>query len=72
MSDGPKLAWERHGAGASVLLIHGLGYARWGWEPVLPGAGGPVPGGPQLRPDWPALFGQQQALLDEYQSIFGD
>jgi pimeloyl-ACP methyl ester carboxylesterase len=20
-----------------LLLIHGLGYARWGWEPVLPG-----------------------------------
>jgi pimeloyl-ACP methyl ester carboxylesterase len=32
-----KLAWERHGAGDPVLLIHGLGYARWGWEPVLPG-----------------------------------
>lgn len=32
-----KLAWERHGAGAPLLLIHGLGYARWGWEPVLPG-----------------------------------
>ncbi|HET6683026.1 MAG TPA: alpha/beta hydrolase [Gaiella sp.] len=32
-----KIAWERHGAGAPVLLIHGLGYARWGWEPALPG-----------------------------------
>jgi 3-oxoadipate enol-lactonase len=32
----PRIAWERHGAGAPVLLIHGLGYARWGWEPVLP------------------------------------
>jgi pimeloyl-ACP methyl ester carboxylesterase len=32
-----KLAWERHGSGESLLLIHGLGYARWGWEPVLPG-----------------------------------
>jgi pimeloyl-ACP methyl ester carboxylesterase len=32
-----KLAWERHGSGAPLLLIHGLGYARWGWEPVLPG-----------------------------------
>ena len=32
-----KLAWERRGAGDPVLLIHGLGYARWGWEPVLPG-----------------------------------
>ena len=33
----PRIAWERRGAGAPVLLIHGLGYARWGWEPVLPG-----------------------------------
>ncbi len=32
-----KIAWERHGAGAPLLLIHGLGYARWGWEPVVPG-----------------------------------
>jgi pimeloyl-ACP methyl ester carboxylesterase len=32
-----KIAWERHGSGAPLLLIHGLGYARWGWEPVLPG-----------------------------------
>ena len=23
--------------GQPLLLIHGLGYARWGWEPVLPG-----------------------------------
>jgi pimeloyl-ACP methyl ester carboxylesterase len=31
------IAWERHGSGSPLLLIHGLGYARWGWEPVLPG-----------------------------------
>jgi 3-oxoadipate enol-lactonase len=31
------IAWERHGSGPPLLLIHGLGYARWGWEPVLPG-----------------------------------
>ena len=30
------IAWERRGAGEPLLLIHGLGYARWGWEPVLP------------------------------------
>ena len=35
-----KLAWERHGEGAPLLLIHGLGYARWGWEPVLDGLAG--------------------------------
>jgi 3-oxoadipate enol-lactonase len=32
-----RIAWERHGAGEPLLLVHGLGYARWGWEPVLPG-----------------------------------
>ena len=30
-----KIAWERHGSGPPLLLIQGLGYARWGWEPVL-------------------------------------
>lgn len=34
------IAWEEHGSGAPVLLIHGLGYARWGWEPVV----GPLAG----------------------------
>jgi 3-oxoadipate enol-lactonase len=33
---GARIAWERHGAGSPLLLVHGLGYARWGWEPVLP------------------------------------
>jgi pimeloyl-ACP methyl ester carboxylesterase len=31
-----RIAWERRGAGPPLLLIHGLGYARWGWEPVVP------------------------------------
>ena len=30
-----KIAWERHGSGPAMLLIQGLGYARWGWEPVV-------------------------------------
>ena len=29
-----RIAWESRGDGPPVLLIHGLGYARWGWEPV--------------------------------------
>jgi pimeloyl-ACP methyl ester carboxylesterase len=29
-----RIAWERRGDGPPLLLIHGLGYARWGWEPV--------------------------------------
>ena len=28
------VAWERRGSGAPVVLVQGLGYARWGWEPV--------------------------------------
>jgi 3-oxoadipate enol-lactonase len=29
-----RIAWERRGAGSALVLVHGLGYARWGWEPV--------------------------------------
>ncbi len=32
-----KIAWEAHGDGTPVLLVQGLGYGRWGWEPVVPG-----------------------------------
>ena len=30
-----RIAWERRGAGPPLVLVHGLGYARWGWEPVV-------------------------------------
>lgn len=30
-----RIAWERRGDGPPLVLIHGLGYARWGWEPVV-------------------------------------
>ena len=30
-----RIAWDRSGSGPPLLLIQGLGYARWGWEPVL-------------------------------------
>jgi iron(III) transport system substrate-binding protein len=42
-----------------------------GQEPILPDSGGPEPGGKQVRPDWPAVFGQQQQLLEQYQAIVG-
>jgi 3-oxoadipate enol-lactonase len=29
-----RIAWERRGEGQPLVLVHGLGYARWGWEPV--------------------------------------
>jgi 3-oxoadipate enol-lactonase len=32
-----KIAWEERGEGAPLLLIQGLGYGRWSWEPVVPG-----------------------------------
>lgn len=30
-----RIAYEVRGAGEPLLLMHGLGYGRWGWEPVL-------------------------------------
>jgi pimeloyl-ACP methyl ester carboxylesterase len=31
-----RIAWEERGSGHPLLLIQGLGYARWSWEPILP------------------------------------
>jgi pimeloyl-ACP methyl ester carboxylesterase len=31
-----RIAWEERGSGTPLLLIQGLGYARWSWEPILP------------------------------------
>jgi 3-oxoadipate enol-lactonase len=33
-NDGVRLAYELRGTGDPLLLIHGLGYGRWGWRPV--------------------------------------
>jgi pimeloyl-ACP methyl ester carboxylesterase len=35
-SAGVRIAYEVTGAGPPLVLVHGLGYARWGWEPVAP------------------------------------
>lgn len=35
-SNGVAIAWSETGEGHPLLLIHGLGYARWGWEPLVP------------------------------------
>ena len=32
-----KVAWFEQGAGDALLLIQGLGYGAWGWDPVVPG-----------------------------------
>jgi 3-oxoadipate enol-lactonase len=34
-SQGVRIAWEAHGAGPPLLLVQGLGYGRWGWQPVV-------------------------------------
>ena len=30
-----RISWDRRGSGEPLLLIQGLGYGRWGWEPVV-------------------------------------
>jgi 3-oxoadipate enol-lactonase len=32
-----NIAWDSTGSGAPLLLIQGLGYGRWGWDPIVPG-----------------------------------
>ena len=33
-----NIKWEKNEAsGEPLLLIQGLGYARWSWDPVVPG-----------------------------------
>ena len=32
-----NIKWEERGSGEPLLLIQGLGYARWSWEPIVPG-----------------------------------
>ena len=34
-SQGVRIAWESHGDGPPLLLVQGLGYGRWGWQPVV-------------------------------------
>jgi 3-oxoadipate enol-lactonase len=31
-----KIVWEEQGSGRPLLLVMGLGYARWGWGPIVP------------------------------------
>jgi non-heme chloroperoxidase len=32
---GVRIVYEEAGIGPPLLLIHGLGYPRWGWEPIV-------------------------------------
>lgn len=31
-----NVRWESHGEGTPLLLVQGLGYGRWGWDPIVP------------------------------------
>ncbi len=33
---GVRLAYESRGEGPALLLMQGIGYARWSWDPVVP------------------------------------
>jgi len=35
VNGGVKLVYEVRGSGPPLLLVQGLGYGRWGWEPIL-------------------------------------
>lgn len=45
--------------------------ADTGWQPIRAGLGGPQPEGPQVYPNWAAVFGRQKELLTEYRALFG-
>jgi iron(III) transport system substrate-binding protein len=47
--------------------------AGTGWEPIREDVEGPARPAEarQVAPDWPAIFGRQGKLLEEYRSIFG-
>jgi iron(III) transport system substrate-binding protein len=68
-----------HSASSEALLRYVLSrsgqqaIAATGWQPVMPGVTGPPrpAGATQVYPSWPALFGRQEAILQQYQAIFG-
>lgn len=67
------------GPAATALLSYVLSPAgqrvigKSGWQPVLPGIAGPPrpAGATKVYPAWTALFGRQNAVLQQYQAIFG-
>jgi ABC-type Fe3+ transport system substrate-binding protein len=46
--------------------------AATGWQPVRPDAPWTGDVGPVVSPDWTALFGTQDELLEEYRAVFGE
>jgi iron(III) transport system substrate-binding protein len=45
--------------------------ASTGWQPVRPDVAWDGVAGPVVAPDWTALFGTQEELLEDYRAIFG-
>ena len=35
-SSGVRIAYESFGDGPALLLLQGIGYARWSWDPIVP------------------------------------
>lgn len=74
-----QLAYTRLGAGAPLVLLHGIGLSRRSWDPVLaslaehfdviavdlPGHGDSEPLPPEVEPQPAALAAAVQHLLDE-------
>jgi pimeloyl-ACP methyl ester carboxylesterase len=74
-----RLAFTRRGAGAPLVLLHGLGSSRQAWDPVipmlderfdvvavdLPGFGDSKPFPPQLEPHPAALAAAVDSLLED-------
>jgi len=72
-------AYSRTGAGASLVLLHGIGSSRHAWDPVvpalaghfdvlaidLPGFGDSEPMPPQVEPVPAALAAAVAGLLDD-------
>jgi iron(III) transport system substrate-binding protein len=56
-----------------LLTVSGqAAIASTGWQPIRADVpGGPPIEGPQVSPDWAALFDRQEELLDAYRAIFG-
>ena len=66
------LAFTRSGAGAPLVLLHGIGSSRQAWDPVvpvlavdLPGFGESRPLSPRTEPGPAALAAAVAGLLDE-------
>jgi pimeloyl-ACP methyl ester carboxylesterase len=74
-----QVAYERHGAGAPLVLLHGIGSSRHVWEPILPalaqcvevlavdlpGFGGSAPLPPDVEPVPAAIAAPVAGLLKD-------